>query len=292
MDLNLLRTFISVYETGSLTRTAQAMFVTQPSVSHALSRLRRELADDLFVRGGGRMEPTPLAVELYPVFKESVGRIDLAVDSVRSFDPATSTHRFRLALSDLGELGFLPQILKRVSREAPLVEIDVVPMEIELLAEWLTKGSVDAAIASWPIRGAFNSTLLKAEKYVCLLRADYPLSNGAITLEQFAEAGHAIVARTTGHQLPETVMDSLGIVRRATVTVHHFAVLPHIVSECNLVAIAPESMARGWLQKWPLKTAELPFEVPALEVTLHLRTAERESPALAWFQRTVLDALR
>ncbi|MFD1213277.1 LysR family transcriptional regulator, partial [Arthrobacter sp. GCM10027362] len=64
-DLNLLRTFRDIYETGSITRTAEARFVTQPSVSHALTRLRRELSDDLFVRRGGRMKPAPWAVGLY-----------------------------------------------------------------------------------------------------------------------------------------------------------------------------------------------------------------------------------
>ncbi|QTG81434.1 LysR family transcriptional regulator [Arthrobacter crystallopoietes] len=291
MDLNLLRTFLSVYETGSLTLTARALFVTQPSVSHTLARLRQELGDELFVRGGRRMEPTPLARELYPVFQESVGRIDLAVESVRSFDPATSAYRFRLCLSDLGELGFLPQILRRISAEAPEVEIEVVPMEIAHLAEWLAKGSVDAAIASWPISGSFESVLLKRENYVCLLRKDFPLAGERLNLAEFLAAGHAIVARSTGHQLAEQAMDALGIVRRSTVMVHHFAVLPAIVSECNLAAIVPESMAAGWLQQWPLKIESLPFDVPPLEVTLHRRAADRESAALAWFHQALLDAL-
>jgi DNA-binding transcriptional LysR family regulator len=291
LDLNLLRTFLSVYETGSLTTTARAMFVTQPSVSHAVARLRQELGDDLFVRGGGRMEPTPLARTLYPEFKESLARIDLAVDSTRTFDPATAARRFRVCLSDLGELGFLPQILRRISAEAPLVEIEVVPMDIALLPEWLGKGTVDAAIASWPLAGGFESTLLKTERYVCLMRDDYPLPDGDLTLAEFSAAGHATVARSTGHLLAENAMVALGIERRAAVVVHHFAVLPHIVAECNLLAIAPETMARSWLQRWPLKIAQLPFDVPPLDVTLHRSTVGRHSPALQWFHRTLLDAL-
>ncbi|EMY33800.1 LysR family transcriptional regulator [Arthrobacter crystallopoietes BAB-32] len=291
MDLNLLRTFISVYETGSLTSTARAMFVTQPSVSHAVARLRQELADELFVRGGGRMEPTPVARSLYPEFKEAVARIDAAVDSTKSFDPATSARRFRLCLSDLGELGFLPQILHRVSDVAPLVEIEVVPMEISLLAEWLAKGTVDAAIASSPLEADFGSTLLKTEKYVCLLREDFRLRGQEMTLEEFTAAGHAIVARSTGHLLAENTIEELGIVRRSAVVVHHFAVLPHIVSECNLLAVVPESMARGWLEQWPLKVAELPFAVPPLDVMLHRGAVGRQSPALQWFHRTLLEAL-
>ena len=116
MDLNLIRTFLYIYDTGSLTLTARALFVTQPSVSHALGRLRRELNDDLFIRTSGRMEPTPVARGLCPAFRESVARIDRAVEAVVAFDPATSEHRFRSALSDLGELQVVPRLREASAR--------------------------------------------------------------------------------------------------------------------------------------------------------------------------------
>ena len=291
LELNLLRTFLHVYETGSLTLTARMLFVTQPSVSHTLTRLRRELGDDLFTRSGRRMQPTPLAVHLYPVFKESVERIDRAAESVRSFDPSSSAHRFRLCLSDLGEVGYLPRILRRIGEEAPLVDLEVVPMKIELLAGWLAKGSVDAAIASWPIADGFESTVLKEEKYVCVVPREYPLDDGTMSLEQFTAARHAKVDPATGHQLVETTMDALGIVCRPAVVVQHFAVLPHVVSECEVVAVAPESMARRWQRTWPLRIVDLPFAVPALEVRLYRRAQDERSPALSWFHTTVLAAV-
>ncbi|MFC5929431.1 LysR family transcriptional regulator [Cryobacterium melibiosiphilum] len=292
MDLNLLRTFLSVYETGSLTRSARDLYVTQPSVSHSLAHLRREFSDELFVRRGRGMVPTLLADELYPVVKDSVGSIDNVVLGMKSFDPASSTHRFRLCLSDLGELAFLPQILKTISRDAPEVEIEVVPMDIRLLPDWLTRGSVDAAIASWPLAGEYGGTLLKTEEYVCVLRADYPMAGPELTLDEFLRARHVIVDPVTGHQLAEQAMQALGIVRRSTVVVQHFAVIPELISECNLFAIAPESMARRWLDKWPVRLAALPFDVGAVEVKLYLRANGRESSALAWFRTAVSEALK
>lgn len=291
MDLNLIRTFLSIYETGSLTKTAQALFVTQPSVSHALGRLRREFVDELFLRSGRTMAPTPLATDLYPVLKESVSRIDHVVDGARAFEPARSTRRFRLCLSDLGELGFLPQILKRISEEAPFVEVDVVPMDIGRLPEWLARGSVDAAIASWPLPGEYSATVLKREKYVCVMRADFAMAGPTLSLEEFTSAKHAIVDRATGHQLAENVMQDLGIVRRSTVAVHHFAVLPDLITDCNLLAIAPESMAARWLGKWPLKLADLPFDVPCIEVKLYRRANVLGSEALSWFHSAVISAV-
>src|SRR3954451_8998308 len=122
LDLNLIRTFVSVHETGSLTRTARALQVTQPSVSHALARLRRHFDDPLFLRTRAGMTPTALAGELYLSFSDSLTRIDQTIDSTRRFEPATSHRRFRLCLTDVGEMSLLPQVLEHIAREAPEVE--------------------------------------------------------------------------------------------------------------------------------------------------------------------------
>ena len=292
MDLNLLRTFVSVYETGSLTASARALFVTQPSVSHSLSRLRTEFGDALFVRSGGRMQPTVLATEIFPDCRDALGRLDSLSERSRSFDPATSTRRFRLCLSDLGELGFLPAVLRHLSEAAPGVELDVVPMDIAQVAEWLERGSVDAAIASSPLAGGFESVLLKRECYVGLLPRNFPLAvPGAISMAEFLAAGHVEVARSTGHQAAEQRMEELGIVRRTRVRVRHFSVLAQIVSESGLMAIVPESVAEGWRVSWPLQPVDLPFDVDPIEVRLHLPQPARRTPALDWFGSMLLNAL-
>ncbi|WP_312179607.1 LysR substrate-binding domain-containing protein [Arthrobacter sp.] len=292
MDLNLLRTFVSVYETGSLTASARALFVTQPSVSHSLSRLRTEFGDALFIRSGGRMQPTALAAEIFPDCRDALVRLDSLTERSRSFDPATSTRRFRLCLSDLGELGFLPAVLRHLSEVAPGVELDVVPMDIALVADWLERGTVDAAIASWPLAGGFESVLLKQERYVGLLHRDFPLAvAGAISMEEFLAAGHVEVARSTGHQAAGQRMDELGIVRRTRVRVRHFSVLPQIVSESGLMAIVPESTAAGWIGRWPLQLVDLPFDVDPIEVRLHLPQPGRRTPALDWFGSMLRNAL-
>lgn len=292
MDLNLLRTFVSVYETGSLTTTARALFVTQPSVSHSLARLRTEFADDLFVRSGGRMRPTALADEIFPDCREALERLESLTERSRSFDPATSTRRFRLCLSDLGELGFLPAVLRHLAEAAPGVDLDVVPMDIAAVAEWLERGTVDAAIASWPLAGGFESLLLKRERYVGLLRRDFPLAGtGTLSMEEFLAAGHVEVARSTGHQAAEERMEELGITRRTRVRVRHFSVLPQIISESGLMAIVPESMAAGWIGSWPLQLVDLPFDVEPIEVRLHLPQQGRRTPALDWFGSMLRNAL-
>jgi DNA-binding transcriptional LysR family regulator len=292
IDLNLLRVFVSIAETGNLTASARDLHVTQPSVSHALARLRKHFDDPLFLRGRSGMQPTALATELYESFRESLTRIDQTVDSTRRFDPRTSTRRFRICLSDVGEMNLLPRILEHIAVVAPSVEVEVVPMQIERVADWLTDGGVDAAIASTPVPGAVRSTPLMVDTYACLVRRDFPLVAGRMTMAAFLAGRHAVVAASTGHLLAERAMEQLKLDRKTTVTVHHFSVLPHIVDRCELIAIIPRGAGAPILAHWPLQVVDLPFEVPAYEVRLYWQARDRETTAQSWFRRTVEEVLR
>ncbi|MGY1705990.1 LysR substrate-binding domain-containing protein [Geodermatophilus sp. SYSU D00697] len=292
LDLNLVRTLVSVYETGNLTRTAQALQVTQPTVSHALSRLRHHFGDPLFVRGRSGMEPTAVAAELYAGFRTALRGIDLTVESTRRFDPATATRRFRICLTDVGEMSLLPRILEQLAREAPSAELEVVPMDFERVAEWLTAGRVDAAIASTPVPGDLRSTVVLEDSYGCLVREDFPLVDGRMTLADFLAGRHAVVAANTGHRLAERILADLQLDRRTTVTVPHFSALPHLVDRCNLIAIFPVHAGHTVLGGRPLVVVEPPFPIPTFEVRLYWQARHRESAAQLWFRRVILTALR
>lgn len=292
VDLNLLPAFISIYETRNLTRTAELLHVTQPTVSHTLGRLRKRFNDPLFLRGRAGMEPTTLADQLYDGFKEALSHVDTTVERFITFDPATSTRRFRIALTDLGELSLLPRILQRISARAPHVELEVVPLEISSVARWLTLGTVDAAIASHPLEGELSSTVLRTERYVCLFRKDNPVArDGTITLEDFSAAGHIVVSSTTGHALAENAMSELGISRNVVLTLRRFSPVPHLVASGDTIAVVPSGLAEDFIGNLPLEIAELPFDVPEFEVQLYTRLRERQ-PATAWFHGTVAEALR
>jgi DNA-binding transcriptional LysR family regulator len=292
IDLNLLRVFVSIFETASLTASARELHVTQPSVSHALSRLRKHFDDPLFQRGRSGMQPTALAAELYESFQEALARIDQTVDSTRRFDPLTSTRRFRICLTDVGEMNLLPRILEHIAAAAPSVELEVVPMQIERVAEWLTDGHVDAAITSTPVPGGVRSTPLMVDTYACLVRRDFPLVDGRMTTAAFLAGRHAVVAASSGHLLAEQAMAELHLDRKTTVMVHHFSVLPHIVDRCDLIAIIPRGAGDPIVDHWPLTVVDLPFAVSPYEVRLYWQARDRETAAQLWFRHTVEHVLR
>src|SRR6187402_954452 len=95
LDLNLLVIFEALMDTGSVTRAAERIGMTQPAASAALRRLRDYFQDDIVVAVGKRMHPTP-----FPEIQRSLQGVERAIATPAKFNPAKSSRRFRISTSD------------------------------------------------------------------------------------------------------------------------------------------------------------------------------------------------
>jgi DNA-binding transcriptional LysR family regulator len=293
VDLNLLRVFVAVYETGSLTTAARRLFVTQPAVSQALGRLRRELDDPLFERDGRTMRPTPVASTVFPAFREALVGVDRAVDEVRGFDPALTERRFRIAMSELGEVGWVPAILRAVRAQAPRVGVDVVAMDVQALPEWLSRGAVDLAVTPSPVAGGFHHVALKSQAYGVAMSAGHPLAATSVSLEDYLAAEHVTVGSDSGLPNLAAALGRLGVTIQPKVTVNHFTSLPPLLAgDRRLIATVPDSIASGWAATWPLIVRPLPFEMQAVDIRLYRRATTQQTAALDWIFATVAAAIQ
>jgi len=116
VDLNLLVVFRQLLIERRVSRAAELLGLTQPAVSNALARLRNILGDELFVRTGTGMVPTPYANQLARPVTEALGMLQGAINRRHSFDPATSTRRFVVAMTDIGEIYFLPALMQELAQ--------------------------------------------------------------------------------------------------------------------------------------------------------------------------------
>ena len=289
MDLNLLRTFMAVYEARSLTGAASALHVTQSAVSQAMARLRRDVADELFYRSGREMLPTPYALELFPVIRDALGRIENAV-SAQAFDPLTSTRRFRIALSELGEMHWLAGIVERVRAAGPGLSVDVIQLDPVGMADTLARGVVDVAINSAIVPGGFQTWTLKRERYVVVMAESNPLASRELNLDTYRGAAHAVVTGESGHSNIVRAVEGLGGSREPVAVMNHFAALPPMLCATNLIATMPYSLAVWWAREWPLVLRDLPFPFDPVEVRLYMRSAHQEASSLLWFRDLVLAA--
>ena len=89
-------------------------------------RLRRLFGDELFVRTGQGMQPTPFAESVAEPVGAALAQVALALNKRSVFDQATSTRRFTVAMSDVGEVYFMPALIERCRAMAPGVRISSV----------------------------------------------------------------------------------------------------------------------------------------------------------------------
>lgn len=292
VDLNLIRVFVAVYETGSLSAAGMRLHVSQPSVSYSLARLRDLLAEPLFTRARAGMAPTFFASQIYPTFRKAISDIEGTIEAVQSFNPARSTHRFRLAMSDVGETFFLPYIMRYLQRHAPDIEIDIIEVEISRLEEWLNTGKIDAAVGN---RGHVSidsaAKVLFADKYVCLVRNDHDRIGNTMTMKQYLAERHILVTPQTGHNLVEERLRELGCTRKIALRLPHPSVLPEVVATTDLLLTIPSRMASLLASQHKVRPVALPFNVRELDVMLRWPKHSESLPAQRWLIETLQAAL-
>ncbi|MGC5799639.1 LysR family transcriptional regulator [Sphingomonas sp. NFX23] len=291
LDLNLIRAFVAIYETGNVTAAGERLNLSQPSVSYALSKLRLSLQDPLFSRNRQGMAPTPRAQRLYDEFLTALRRIDHVVDEVRAFDPARSNRRFVIGLSDIGEMVFLPPILERLRAVAPDIELQVRQTSTDELRRGLTTGVIAAAVGNLPMLTDMQSVSLFEENYVCLLSHDAAMEV-PLTLDVFRQARHVHVASVaTGHLQIGGWLKKAGIERHIMLEIPHFAILPSVIASSDLVALVPSRVGSLFERYAAVKTTPVPAAIPSFEVRLYWHENDETNVAQNWLRKLMINAL-
>ncbi|WP_221584364.1 LysR substrate-binding domain-containing protein [Microbacterium sp. G2-8] len=192
------------------TSPAEALNVSQPAVSYALRRLRVHFDDALFVRSGSGVRPTRLATDLYADVSGPLAQLAHTTEDRASFDPATSHARFRIALTDLGEAGLLPRILRATNSAASGVRIETVPLDVDTVAREILSRDIDAAIMSSTVPARVNQEVLFYDRYVCLVPADVPSDDGTVRLDDLRALREVRVGRSAGHRAIADAVSALG----------------------------------------------------------------------------------
>jgi len=295
LDLNLVRVMVAVFETGSVSQAADRLELTQPTVSYGLAKLRQTYGDALFVRDGRGMAPTPRAEQIYRAFQEALACIDRTQELAGAFQPARSRRRFRVAMSDIGGLCFLPPLVAQLRRAAPLAELDVLQVPMDALTEQLASGKVDAAIGNLPLGAEkLSSRLLFREHYVCLAARHHPAARARrLTLAQFLAARHVLVTSPFfAHQHVEDSLRAQGVQRSIALRIPHFTVLPELIAHSDLMATLPLRVARVFESYGGLRAMPLPVSVPEFEVRVYVHAYQAAQPAVQWFAGQIESALR
>ncbi|BBF72006.1 LysR family transcriptional regulator [Sphingomonas bisphenolicum] len=290
LDLNLLKVLEALFIHRSASAAAEALSVTQPSVSLSLKRLRSHFGDELFVRQGGRMVPTAVAERL----REPVARVIATVQSdivpAGPFDPASSDRCFVLSLSDLGELTFLPDLMASIRQKAPRVTVQSVTLPTRELKGALVDGDVDLALGYFYGFDGDNlfSQKLFDQTFVCLARVDHPDIGDSLSVEQFIRAEHAIIEQDgRSQEVFERCLETLGLERHVVLRSPHFMSVPLLISQSDMITTVPLAVGRIYTKLTGLKMLALPFQSPAVELKQFWHRRSHTDPGTVWLRRIV-----
>lgn len=301
LDLNLLRVFDEVMAERSLTKAAHNLALTQPAVSNAMRRLRDTLGDDLVRRSGQGLEPTPRANALWPAVREALRQLQESL-SPSPFEPTTSTATFVLAMADATAAELVPGLLAVIERDAPGVNVRVVPLSTRDPRGLLDSESADLAIGHFPAvladltasaqsGGAvqFVHQRLYDGEYVCVMRRDHPLSQGPLTLNRFCAAKHLLVSFSgRPYGFVDEALASLGRERRIVLTVNQFFTAGRVVVQSDLLTVLPRHFVRVASVGDELVMRKLPFDMPVVHVDALWHQRVQQSSAHQWLRSAVV----
>jgi len=290
-DLNHLWVLAALGQTRRVEHAAQLLGMTQPGVSNALRRLRQHFGDPLLVRTGRGMEPTPRGQQLIDAAQTLVAEYQARVVAASPFDPATSATECRFAMSDIGEMVFLPRILEYLRLHAPRTSVRSVNLAPRALAEALEDGGADLAVGYFPDvkGGSYFQQRLFSHGFVCLVRADHPKVGSRLTRADFLALGHAVVqAEGRSQEVFEEYLRKLGVQRRVVLHVPHFMSIPLVIAKSDLVVTVPLAVGVAFARLTPVKLVRPPFALPRFDLKQHWHRRYHKDARNIWLRAMMM----
>ncbi|GAB1258743.1 LysR family transcriptional regulator [Aurantivibrio plasticivorans] len=286
VDLNLFVVLDSIYTESSLSGAAKRLYVTQPAVSAALSRLRDVFDDPLFTRSGRRMVATPTTEAIIGQVRDALDLMRTSIDNSYQFIPAKEQKRIRLSMNDLSESIILPALYKVLEREAPNMKLQVEQLNRRDALKMLSAGQLDLVLDA-PVltNDQLGHEPLLEGKYVCVVREGHPATTHPLTLEEYVDLPHIHVSsRRSGSGYVDYALEKLSLKRRVVVRTQHYLMVQKLVCDTDLCATIPSYAANipG------TTTIELPVELEPQGHHIYWHRSRDSDPAIQWVKNQIL----
>ena len=312
IDLNLIKVFDAVHEDRNLLRAGKRLNLSQSAVSHALTRLREVVGDELFVRTAKGMVPTARALAMADELRDALRRIEVTL-GVEPFDPGKSTRRFVVAANDHMTAVMVAELSRLMAVEAPGIDLVVRPSTRLDLAEQIDVGRIDLAVgifAQVPSRLSARTLMAQGERIV--MRKGHPASRRKLVLQDLAryplvtvsvggqeegavggfilERGLARQAEMFDRHALEEALSAIGMAPRYRATVPHSLAIPALLRGADMLSIMPSSLARELALGGELRMRELPYPCSPSTFRAVWHSRNDHDPAQVWLQNCVARA--
>ncbi|AZD99462.1 LysR family transcriptional regulator [Pseudomonas chlororaphis] len=291
LDINLLLTLDVLLAEHNVTRAAQRLNLSQPSVSVHLAKLREIFGDPLLLPGPRGMRPTARADELREPLRRALEALELAVSPASPFDPGAAANTWSVSASDYGESTVILPALAGLRATAPGTRLAVLELEPGRLVRQAEQGSIDLALhTSEDSPPGLRRRVLFSERYVLVGRAGHPRLQRRPSLAQFGKLEHVVVSPDGGgfHGVTDSALGEVGLTRRVVLSVPHFLFVLSALASTDLVAMLPARLVRD---NPALKVVEPPLEVPGYEMAMLWHERCHRDPAHQWLREFIVSSL-
>ncbi|GAA2350863.1 LysR family transcriptional regulator [Saccharopolyspora halophila] len=294
LDLNLLLSLDALLEERNVSRAAERVGVSQPSMSAALGKLRRHFGDELLQRSGNRYHLTALAAQLAGRTGAALAGVERVFDAAPDFDPARAEREFTVLTSDYATLVFGRTFSDLVAARAPHVRLRFeqnVPQVVEHIDEALR--TVDGIVMPHGFLDDLPSTDLYTDEWVCLVSEDNDRVGDELTLDDLAEMPWVATYRGPNAHTPAIrQLQMIGIEPRVQIVVESFLAIPFLVSGTSRVAVLQAALARRLGPASGVRALPCPWGVVPLREAFWWHPLHEPDPAHAWLREVLREAGR
>jgi DNA-binding transcriptional LysR family regulator len=286
-DLNLLIVFDAVMQERNVTRAGGKIGLSQPAVSHALSRLRYTLKDELFIRTPDGMVPTPRAEQLAAPLRRALSDMQLALEP-ETFVPQEAARLFVLALNNYAAVVLAPALVTAVTSTAPGIRLDLRPSGLRDMPAQLDRGELDLAIGTFDDVGErFAGAPLIEDSFVLAMRRDHPAARRELTQEALTDLSYLEISSSgEDTSFVDQWLRTRGLARNITHRAPRLSAAA-ILSGTDMVAVLSRRLAEHWVETYGLSARELPFSSPAIRTGMLWHRRFDDQPAHLWLRKLV-----
>ena len=282
LDLNLLKAFDALYQERHVGRAGARIGLAQPSMSNALSRLRAQFDDPLFVRSPEGMLPTSRADALAPQVRQT---LELVAGMLQQpeFDPMTVQDRVAIAAPDLIILTLAPALMRLLEEKAPRLRVSFLPLDKARCVEALEDETLDMVIGHFgALPARIHRRAIRQDSFVCIAREGHPLVGDMLDLQGFLTARHALMTLSQDFEGEvDRALKRLGHRREVVMSCAQFTALPDVIAASDMIATIPASLT-GIATRAGCCVHPLPFDLPTWETEM-IWTQKRQATPLGRF---------
>lgn len=287
LDLNLLVALDALFAEKSVSRAGERLHLSQSATSGALARLREVFNDQLLVPVGRKMVLTPVAEALVEPVRDFLLQAEAILNNNPVFDPASSTRKFRILMSDYVETVLMIEALPRLEQFAPGIRFEFIS-NVEGGFDELDRGEIDLSIApSLRLMSEHPSEPLFEDEFVCVVWSGNTRVKSSITLDEYLGMGHVVVRFGKRQELTtfdEWFMERFGHERRVEVVTTAFNLVPQLLVGTSRIGTLHRRLAMFYQRYLPLKLIRPPFEIATLQESMQWHKSRDRDPGTIWLR--------